>query len=331
MSFKNIIGHARAVSFLKEVYRRGRLAHAYVFVGPAGIGKAMTARAFAALLLCSSPEEQEPCGTCASCQKVQAGGHPDLEWVVPDGSFVKIEAIREACRRLSLRGFESLTKVLVIDQANAMNAEASNALLKTLEEPSSHAVIILITDTLRSLLPTIGSRCQRVVFGPLDPETLFSVLTKTHKIGADEAHYLAYICQGSLGEALRYHASGLFSRRQEILESLMGVSGSWEDLAGDRSKDRDEKKDRMREIVIVANSWFRDVAAAKVSGEQATFFNNDQSGRILEASGRLSVADIEQKLTAIAGAASDAARHLNNRLVLAKLRAELCRSSLKSA
>lgn len=327
MSFEKIIGHVQAIAFLKEAHKRQRLAHAYVFVGPEGVGKALTAQAFAELLLCPSAENAQPCGTCASCRKVQSRSHPDLQWVVPDGATIRIEAIRTACRNLHMRGFESSAKVLVIDSATSMNEESSNALLKTLEEPSPHTVIILVASTLASLLPTIASRCQRVVFGPLDPGTLFSVLTKTHKIGTDEARYLSGICQGSLGVALEYYASGLFSRRDEILDSLLGPSGSWEDLV---TKERDEKTRRFEEIVVVVNSWLRDMAAAKVSQEPRFFLNTDRSGLVLQAAGRLSVADIEEKLTAVAGAASDAARHVNGRLVLAKLREELCRSSRKS-
>ena len=127
MSFKEVIGQQSAVAFLKSAYKQGRIAHAYVFAGPSGVGKTNAAINFAKLLLCQGPKQEEPCDGCASCLKAAAGNHPDIQWVLPDGQFIKIDAVREACRRLSLKGFESSRKVLIVSGAQHLNDESSNA------------------------------------------------------------------------------------------------------------------------------------------------------------------------------------------------------------
>ncbi|HQP91953.1 MAG TPA: DNA polymerase III subunit delta', partial [Candidatus Omnitrophota bacterium] len=177
MSFKEIIGQDGAVTFLKKAYSSQRLAHAYIFVGPDGVGKRTTALKFAQLLVCEDRDKKdEPCQKCPACVKAANLSHPDIQWVNAEGQFVKIDAVRQASRRLSLKGFESQYKVLIVPEAQCLNDESSNALLKTLEEPSTDTVIILIAPTLKKLLPTITSRCQRVVFSALDNETLGKIL-----------------------------------------------------------------------------------------------------------------------------------------------------------
>ena len=106
MSFKDVVGQESAIVFLKAAFRSGRIAHAYVFVGPEGIGKRKAALNFAKLLLCENPLGQEPCESCVPCLKAGGSNHPDIQEVLTEGQFIKIDTIRESCRSLSLRGFE---------------------------------------------------------------------------------------------------------------------------------------------------------------------------------------------------------------------------------
>lgn len=177
MSFKEVIGQENAVSLLKVAYRHNRIAHAYLFVGAEGIGKKKAALNFAKLLVCEDPKGEEPCDRCPSCLKGDAFNHPDIQMVSPEGQFIKIDAIREARRRLSLVGFESARKCLLIYDAQYLNDESSNALLKTLEEPTPNTVILLVADSIRSILPTIASRCQRIIFSPLSEKVIESILS----------------------------------------------------------------------------------------------------------------------------------------------------------
>jgi len=185
MSFSSIIGHDRPVSILKRAIQNNAVAHAYLFSGEQGIGKRLTALAFAAALNCQAYGPEGACGACPSCRMSAAGAHPDVRIVMPEShdeqllatlnskeaakasDEIKIDQIRRAQESISLRPSEGRKKVLIVDSAEAMNDAAQNAFLKTLEEPPGDSLIILISAMPQSLLPTIRSRCQELKFQPL--------------------------------------------------------------------------------------------------------------------------------------------------------------------
>ncbi|MFH0940364.1 MAG: DNA polymerase III subunit delta' [Candidatus Omnitrophota bacterium] len=321
MSFKDVIGQESAVAFLKAAFSSGRMAHAYVFVGPEGIGKRKAALNFAKLLLCESPLAQEPCDSCVSCLKAGRFNHPDIQEVAPDGQFIKIDAIREACRRLSLRGFESSFKVLIVTQAGTLNEESSNALLKTLEEPTANTVIMLLADTLRSVLPTIASRCQRVVFSSLKQEVIESILIKRWGASPEAAAYLSLMSEGSLGSALKFHEDGLFLRKNELIKNALDRNCPLDGLMDLSSKERQDRQENIQEAVFVLSSWFRDLLLAKT--ESRSFINVDKKDDIMRDARSFSFAELEERLNSIADAARDLKRNANARIALTKMRVEL--------
>jgi DNA polymerase-3 subunit delta' len=321
VSFKDVIGQESAISFLKAAFCSGRIAHAYVFVGPEGIGKKKAALNFAKLLLCESPLAQEPCERCASCLKADKSNHPDIQEVSPEGQFIKIDAIREACRRLSLRGFESSFKVLIITQAGALNDESSNALLKTLEEPTANTVIMLIADTIRSVLPTIASRCQRIVFSSLKQEVIESILIKQWGASRQAATYLSLMSEGSLGSALKFHEDGLFSRKNELIKNALDQNCPLDGLLDLSSKERQDRQENIQEALFVLSSWFRDLLLAKT--ESGSFINVDKKDDIMRDARSFSFTELEERLVSIADAARDLKRNANARIALTKLRVEL--------
>jgi len=321
VSFKDVIGQVSAIAFLKSAFSSGRIAHAYVFIGPEGIGKRKAALNFAKLLLCESPSAHEPCESCASCLKAGGSNHPDIQEVSPDGKFIKIDAIREACRRLSLRGFESSFKCLIVTQAGALNEESSNALLKTLEEPTANTVIILLADTLRSVLPTIASRCQRVVFYFLKQEAIESTLIKQYGVSPEAATYLSMMSEGSLGSALKFHEDGLFSRKNELIRNALDRNCPLDGLLDLSSKERQDRQENIQEALFVLSSWFRDLLLAKT--ESRSFINVDKKDDIMRDARSFSFAELEERLVSIADAAQDLRRNANARIALTKMRVEL--------
>ncbi len=132
ISLSEIIGHDRPVGILQRALANEALAHAYLFSGEQGIGKRMTALAFAAALNCERSRNNDACGECPSCRKASSGNHPDVHLLVADGDEIKIDQVREAQATLSLRPFEGRRKVLIVDGAETMNEASSNAFLKTL-------------------------------------------------------------------------------------------------------------------------------------------------------------------------------------------------------
>jgi DNA polymerase-3 subunit delta' len=175
MSFHTIIGQERAKRLLQNALRQSKVAHAYIFAGPSGTGRKRMAQTFVQALFCpNSPDDA--CGTCIECRKVKHGNHPDLFWIEPDGSSIKIDQIRELQQQFSYRSTASGTKVYVLNEADRMTVQAANSLLKFLEEPQSPAVAILITENGQALLPTIQSRAQWVSFTPMAPDHMRQVL-----------------------------------------------------------------------------------------------------------------------------------------------------------
>jgi len=322
--FKEIIGQESAISFLRSAYSARRLAHAYVFVGPDGVGKRTTALKFAQLLVCEdSKKTDEPCEKCPACIKARGSAHPDIVWVNTEGQFVKIDSIRQACRRLSLKGFESSYKVLIVPQAQYLNDESSNALLKTLEEPSADTVIILIAPSLRDILPTIASRCQRVVFSSLDRESLMKLLQEKFGVAKQESSYLAAMSDGSLGRALRYFKGQLFARKNSFIKEAFDQRLRLDDFIDVSKQERTQRDEKIEEVLGVLSSWFRDLLVAKACAGAGVFINIDREADIMRACRDLSFGEIELKLVAIADTLNEISRNVNARISLTKMRVEL--------
>lgn len=174
-SFEQIAGQARAKQLLQNGLRHSKVSHAYIFAGPSGTGRKQMARTFAQALYCETMQD-DACGTCLSCRKVEHGNHPELFWIEPDGASIKIDQIRELQHQFAYRSAGAGTKIYVIQEADRMTVQASNSLLKFLEEPQSPAVAILITENGQALLPTIQSRAQWVAFTPMAPADMERVL-----------------------------------------------------------------------------------------------------------------------------------------------------------
>jgi len=230
--FSNIFGQDAAISWLREAYLADRLPHAMIFAGPVGVGKATTARALAALFLCERPKDMSPCGKCESCRVFIAGSHPDYHVITKEliryhdktgkskGIDLSIHVVRPelidpAGRKPSLgRG-----KVFIVEQAELMNVQAQNALLKTLEEPAGRTLIVLLTDQPRALLPTIRSRCQTLRFAALERDTVERELRRR---GVDKtlASDAALLARGSLGVALKWIEDGVVPSARELAQQV---------------------------------------------------------------------------------------------------------------
>ncbi|MCD6320609.1 MAG: DNA polymerase III subunit delta' [Candidatus Desulfofervidaceae bacterium] len=203
MAFKDILGQTQVVGWLKNAIRQERLATAYLFTGIDGIGKSTVALNFAKVLNCLSLREGDACEKCLNCKKINAGTHPDVLFIQPEGQSIKIEQIRKVQHSLSFKPASARKRVVIINDADLMTAEAANAFLKTLEEPPLNTILILIAQHKSQLLPTIISRCQVVIFRPLPLKIIQEVLEK-RGIFPQKAFFLAHLAEGSLGKALAF-------------------------------------------------------------------------------------------------------------------------------
>jgi len=177
MSLRAIIGQEKAVRILSGTLKRRHVPSSILFSGDSGIGKRLTALNYAKALNCLEPIDFDACDNCISCRKIDVDSHPDVTTLLPENDEIKIEAIRQAGEILQLRPYEGIKKVLIVDDADFMNINAANAFLKTLEEPPSDSIIVLVSASPDRLPETIRSRCMHIRFRPLSDEAFKCVLS----------------------------------------------------------------------------------------------------------------------------------------------------------
>lgn len=198
-----IIGHQQIIEQLQRTVASDRIAGAYLFVGPTGVGKETVAHYFAQLIFCQQ-DAQPPtvCRTCLACRKVDSGNHPDLQFIRPEGSLLRIGQIRELQKQIIYEPLEASRKVYILTDVERMNAEAENCLLKTLEEPPASSVLILLTSNIQVLLPTTRSRCQILQFHPMPTQELTTVLMDRFSVAPEQATTLSIASGGAIGKAI---------------------------------------------------------------------------------------------------------------------------------
>ena len=247
-----IIGHQQIVAQLQQTVASDRIAGAYLFVGPTGIGKETVARYFSQLIFCQQ-DTQPPtvCGTCLACRKVDSGNHPDLQFIRPDGSLLKIGQIRELQKQIIYEPLEARRKVYILTDVERMNAEAENCLLKTLEEPPASSVLILLTSNIRALLPTTRSRCQILQFRPMPTQELAEILVEKFSVAPEQATTLAIAADGAIGKALTQLEKGDI-RTEEVPEILKETDPLAAFRIAEHLKDNPEN---LGELV----TWYRDL------------------------------------------------------------------------
>lgn len=261
-SMQSVIGQEKAKQFLSRAFKRG-LSHAYLFRGPAGVGKKTCAYAFATLINCLSPQEEDACGKCLSCLKYSSGNHPDFLEIKPQGSAIKINQIRELKKTLTYPPFEARYRVILVKDIHLTmrRKEATNSILKTLEEPPANTVFILTGDEAGDILPTILSRCQIIPFYPL-PYTLVTRVLMEEKIKKETAATLSAITEGSLGRARSLHKDELLPLRREIVSKIMGLSPDHPDAVAtifDIAEKTANAKENLEELLDLLTIWLRDI------------------------------------------------------------------------
>jgi len=296
MALSDIIGQDTAVSILQKTIRRGRISSSYLFAGESGIGKKYTAINFAKALNCQKIDSyQSPvrmndsrftsdasrlidaCDECSSCRKIDAGIHPDVLLISPESGQIKIEEIRAIDEILSLKAFEGRRKVVVVDDAETMNQYAANAFLKTLEEPPSDSLIILVSSKPDRLPDTIQSRCSRINFMPLSHEACERVIKKVAgeekavskktgkpaELNAERCSLLVRLSMGRPGNAV---AGDLIEERAWFLKLLKGMMNAEKDGWASR-----EEIEKWFDFMII---MLRDMAVLKV-GDKTNIINSD--------------------------------------------------------
>ena len=317
MNFSEILGHQRQIEILKRSLEGNRLHHAYLFVGPHGVGKKKVALSLAAAVHCSRMKG-DSCGLCDNCRRVGAGNHPDVRVVEPEPGKreIGIQQIRSLQRMLALRSFTGKKKVAIIDPAHLMNYHAQNSLLKTLEDPPGDALLILIDHSTGGLLATVLSRCLRLYFTFLSVEQVAQILTAKQGTAEEEATLLAAVTGGSLGEALSGDQEELISRRREWIDRYISLAEG--DFRGAMKLAEDLGRDREKAVSFArwVQEWYRDVLMQQLGLGQGTIKNRDRMQSIDAAVPSLSIAETLTALEGLERLARNLQKNYNCRLLV---------------
>ena len=313
MTFDHILGHDRQKDILHRALANGRIAHAYLFAGPDGVGKRLMALALARAIVC---DEQRGCGHCLACRKIDHQNHPDLHILEPDGNTIKIEQIRAFQRELNLKPLESPRKICLIDEADAMTTGAANALLKTLEEPRGDTLLILLSSQPNQLLETIRSRCQPLPFSRHPNNRIRAELEKQLGINETESHVLAALSEGSFKKAFGKDRDLYFEQRRTLLKTLTGLSSGSilpildfaEQLAADKTV--------LPDILEIFQAFYRDVMMTLQGRQEEDLVNLDLKDKIHRVSARESVQSILAKLDALVETRQRLDRNVNRQLAM---------------
>lgn len=261
LTFSQIIGQQRAIERLQRAISAKKVAHAYLFSGPAGVGKATAAKALFCALNCTAASGIG-CGRCESCSRAASGVHPDLIVVEKDGAFIKIDQVRALEGRLAYPPHEARWRLVLIDDAHLLNANAANALLKSVEEPRPGTLFTLVTPALHKMVPTLISRCQRVRFGPLRDQEVLEVLRRVdHEQELDEASLgrAAAVSEGSPARALLLLEGDALDELRDTRDTLLqaarvpSAAGIFSAVQG-AGKDRG----RLRQVLELIRVHLRD-------------------------------------------------------------------------
>lgn len=310
MSFKDIKGQERAVEFFRNSVNRDRLAHAYLFSGPRGLGKSLLAGTLAKFLNCENPVKNgdlliDCCDSCISCRKIDDFNHPDVHWIQAQkqSGKISIDEIRAMQKEVSLKAYEGRFKIFIIQDAQRITEQAANSLLKTLEEPPPLSLLILISTNMSGLLPTIISRCQIIKFYPLKCESLRKILIEDYGLDADNANFLSIASEGRLGEALRLREEDTLNKKNHIIDQVFRVTLERSGRVNRRTScveifNIKDKKELAMQIKYLLN-WFRDILIFKAGISTSNIINADRIERIRARSGAFSFQELEQIISKI--------------------------------
>lgn len=253
--------------------QENRLPHALLFTGIAGTGKAKFAYHFSRLLLCQRNSEETNCD-CHNCRLIAGRAHPNVLWIEPEkaGQAIKVDQIREVSDFINHSSFHDGYRLVVVNPANAMNASAANALLKTLEEPSSGAIMVLVSDQHARLPATILSRCQRIIFPRPKKEAALSWLKLQLTDKAVNPEWLLNIANGAPFAALRLIEDDTLTVRQELFQALYSLYQKQGDPLALAARTKEVELTGWLDLVL---SWLKDLVLLQLTDNQTELINQD--------------------------------------------------------
>lgn len=316
--FKDIIGHEKIIEHLQNAIRTGKLSHSYIISGPKDSGKMMLAESFAMALQCEQGKE-DPCMECRSCKQAIDHNQPDIIYVTHEKpGVIAVDDIRHQLNNdIVIKPYSSKYKIYIIDEAEKMNPQAQNALLKTIEEPPAYAVILLLTTNADSFLQTILSRCINLSLKTVREEVIKNFLMKNHQIPDYQAELCASFSQGNVGKAIKLASSESF---HELKAAVLSMVKKIEDVdlyeLTSVVKTIGEYKLELEEYFDLLSLWYRDVLYVKATGNVQNLIFKDEAYDIKKQAAKKSYSGIEAILEAIETAKARLRANVNFDLVI---------------
>lgn len=266
LDFSDVIGREDIKEHLRTAISQDKVSHAYIINGEHGSGKRLLAGIFAAALQCEEGGAN-PCGVCKSCHQAESNNHPDIIWVMHEKLSIGVDDIRSQVNNdIGIKPYSGPRKIYIIPNADKMTEQAQNALLKTIEEPPEYAVLLLLTENAKHLLPTILSRCVMLELKLVPEEEIAAYLTKHYGIPDYAAQVAAQFSQGNVGKAIRYGTSGDFDKiKEDTLHLLKYIDEMEIHEIVEAIRRLSEYKHKISDCLDFMQLWYRDVLIYKVT------------------------------------------------------------------
>ena len=317
-SFKDVVGHKDILKYISSAVENNRVSHAYILNGERGSGKKMLANLFAMTLLCETGDN-EPCGKCHSCKQAESGNHPDIIRVTHEKpNSISVDDIRtQVNNTVDIKPYQGPYKVYIIPQADMMTPQAQNAILKTIEEPPSYAVFLLLTENAETLLPTINSRCIMLKLRNIKDTLIKKYLMENLEIPDYKADMCTAFAQGNMGRAIMLANSDHFNEiREEAVQLLKHISEMELNEIVAAVKNISVYKLEITDYLDIIMIWYRDVLLYKATKEIDKVVFKDQLQSIKEQARKSSYEGIELILESLEKAKARLKANVNFDLVM---------------
>ena len=334
MSFSEIVGQEDAKNLLINACKSGNHSHAYIFSGEKGSGKMMLAEAFATMLQCENPKEDDACLECHSCVQATSRNNPDIIYVRKEEgkSNISVDVVREQIvNDVEIKPYSNKYKVYIVEEAEKMNPQAQNAILKTIEEPPEYAVIILLTANHNAFLQTIRSRCVLIQMKSIDTESIKRVLKNSYETVDYQLEMVANFAQGNVGKAIALLSDTNFNDIKNRVISLCKRAGKMDEQQISREvkaikedHDRDKKENLNDEkfqgfteqMLDLITLWFRDVLLYKATRDDNPLLFKEDTFDIHEQADRCTYAGLNEIINAISKTRAQISANVNFELVI---------------
>lgn len=319
MPFSSLIGNERIKKLLQRAVAERRIGQSLLMTGPRGVGKYQFAIALAQALNCERPSNGDACGKCIPCRRIAGGEHADVQTFTNEGTFIKVDKMRDMSRDAQYKPYEGRHRVCIIDEADRMNLPSANSILKTLEEPPESTLIVLVTANPYRLPDTIRSRCQILNFAGLTAREIEEHLSTKANRPAEEARLLARLARGSIGHALEINLDAYRQSRDRMLELIETLALSREVnklLSASEYLGRKLEKDEFEHHLDAMMVLLSDLLYLKLSAGAEALTNADIIERLEIVAGKLTIEQITDWVDQIEEIFKAMPRNINRQLAM---------------